>query len=382
MFLNYELELEPRSLAPETVASRLSASSWGCRASLHSHMLMGLSSASQDTGPGRVKPLDKGAWFWLGELGWWAQAGEPGDEGGRAGGWGPWGPAGGKLGPLPRGVACSSLPTGTAPGHGCPHNGRPCGPHGASAISWRPHRGRGAAGKGFVTSTPKPDLGGTEACVCPKSSCRGGRKACPCRWHRPLTQGSAWTVPGSPARPFTLQPGAGVLRGLGRVSGPLWAATAPPRQEVPTCQPRASGAGAGSTGWGQTQPPQHGQWQLRGWLFLGLPGEFRNLALAHALPSPSPSLPFLRAPGHPAPHRGPWGRACCPVRQGPVTDEETEPGRLLPALPGGLHGPRAASSAGLPHRTPDQPIPSRAPTFLGARHHHPHLGTAAPRPSA
>lgn len=191
MFLNYELELEAGSLTLETVASRLSASPWGCCVRLHSHVLRGLCSASQDTEPGRVKPLDKGAWFWLGERGWRAQAGAPGDEGGRAGGWGPRAPAGGKLGLLPRGAACSNLPTGTAPGHGAhtaADHAAPMGPPRSPGV----HTEGGALQtRAFVTSTPKPDLGSTEAGVRPKSRCQGSRKACAGRRRRPLTQGSA-----------------------------------------------------------------------------------------------------------------------------------------------------------------------------------------------
>lgn len=115
------------------------------------------------------------------------------------GGWGPRAPAGGKLGPLPRGAACSNSPTGTAPGHRCPHSADRAAPMGPP-----PSPGVHTEGGALPARPLSPSLQ-SRTWGALKSSCRGGRKAHPSRRPRPLTQGSAWTVPGSPA-PLALRP--------------------------------------------------------------------------------------------------------------------------------------------------------------------------------
>lgn len=65
MFLNYEPELEPRSLTPGCGLPPLSASSWSYSVGPHSHTLRGLHAASQETGPERANPLNKGTQLWV-----------------------------------------------------------------------------------------------------------------------------------------------------------------------------------------------------------------------------------------------------------------------------------------------------------------------------
>lgn len=302
------------------------------------------------------------------------------------GGWGPRAPAGGKLGPLSRGAACSNSPTGTAPGHRCPHSGRPCSSHGAPALSWGPHRGGRAAGKAFVTFALKPDLGGPEEQLPGRQE--GPPEPAAQAAHAGLRLDRPWF-----ARPVGSAAGAGMLRGLGRVSGPLWAAMARPRQEVPTRQPRASRREGGqeAQGGGRYSPQSTANGSCEAGSSSASPGS-SGISLSPtrcgerlpSLPSPPPPCLFsgpLATPPHAGGQGGVlaalWGRVCL----GPVTDEETEAGGLLAALPGGLQGPRAASSAGLPHCTPDQPIPSRSPIFPGPSTIAPFLALPPP-PSA
>lgn len=141
----------------------------------------------------------KSLWTQAPGFGWASWAGGPRRRGRGpreakpVGGWGPRAPAGGKLGPLSRGAACSNSPAGTAPGHRCPHSADRAAPMGPP-----PSPGVHTEGGALPARPLSPSLQ-SQTWGALKSSCRGGRKAHPSRRPRPLTQGSAWTVPGSPA---------------------------------------------------------------------------------------------------------------------------------------------------------------------------------------
>lgn len=170
-----------------------------------------------------------------------------------------------------------------------------------------------------VTSSPKPDVGRAHKLVfVPTCSCQGSRKAC-----RARALASSSPLRGqprsTPARPSFLQPRihsvdsrcdavwprAGLLSSLAcdgsHIAGGAW-----PSRLVRQGSLGGVWVGGRKPRVGAAQPPQHSQWQRQGWLFTGLPGEFWNLALAHALQReavlPSSSLPFLRAPENPSPH--------------------------------------------------------------------------------
>ena len=168
-----------------------------------------------------------------------------------------------------------------------------------------------------------------EAAVCPQAQLGGGARRLPGPWQAFSGALCSQHAPRGPS--FTLLLTRSFCRrallcvGPGQISSSLGCCDVSQTVGVPGPPDNMAteglrglwGAwGAGSTRWGLPCFPQLSQWQLQGWPLLGLPGEFRNPALAHTLqrqaPRPSPHLlPFLCSgpPGNPSHAEGHGGLA-------------------------------------------------------------------------